>query len=83
MTGLSGCKVIVFVRGDISEHGNKTIRADKLCRSVKFNQTITRTKKKVAEVPTSLPTVLGLRVATQKPDSMISDYYKQKRCLAA
>ena len=72
------------IRGDISvEHDNKTIRADKLCRSVKFNQTITwRTKKKVAEVPLYIAahrTLKGLLivVATEKPDSMISDYYER------
>ena len=72
------------IRGDILvEHGNKTIRADKLCRSIKFNQTITwHTRKKVAEVPLYIAahrTLKGLLivVATEKPDSMISDYYKR------
>ena len=65
------------------EHNNKKIRVDRLCRSVKFNQTVTwHTREKVAEVPLYIAghrTLQGLLivVATENPDSMIEDYYKR------
>ena len=72
------------IRSDISvEHDNKKITAGKLCRSVKFNQTVTwHSKKIVAGVPLYIAarrTLDGLLivVATEKPDSMIEDYYKR------
>lgn len=72
------------IRGDIMVgHKSKKVRADKFCRSVKFNQTITwHTKRKVADVSLYIAahrTLKGLLivVATEKPESMIEDYYRR------